>query len=100
MKTLVEKLAMARATRSVAVVIIIVTPACSITYQDLDVQLLTLSTCNKYQAHPFLEGQEHFLLCEILQGGHQGEHVINTKPFVDIIDKERKVMDVQSFGAL
>ena len=37
MKTLVEKLAMARAKRSVAVAIVIVTPACSITYQDLDV---------------------------------------------------------------
>ena len=37
MKTLVEKLAMARATRSVKVVIVIATPACSITYHDLDV---------------------------------------------------------------
>ena len=34
MKTLVEKLAMARATRSVKVVIEIATPACSITYHD------------------------------------------------------------------
>ena len=37
MKTLVEKLAMARATRSVKVVIVIVTPTCPITYHDLDV---------------------------------------------------------------
>ena len=36
-KTLVEKLAMVKETRSVKVVIVIATPACSITYHDLDV---------------------------------------------------------------
>ena len=40
-KTLVEKLAMVKETRSVKVVIVIATPACSITYRDMDMKLLT-----------------------------------------------------------
>ena len=36
MKNLVVMLAMVKATRSVKVVIVIATPACSITYHDLD----------------------------------------------------------------
>ena len=47
-KTLVEKLAMVKETRSVKVVIVIATPACSITFHnifftfhDMDMKLLT-----------------------------------------------------------
>ena len=40
-KILVEKLAMVKETRSVKVVIVIATPACSITFRDMDMKLLT-----------------------------------------------------------
>ena len=40
-KILVEKLAMVKETRSVKVVIVIATPACSYTFHDMDMKLLT-----------------------------------------------------------
>ena len=92
-KTLVEKLAMVKETRSVKVVIVIATPACSITFHDMDTyEAFDMDRVQYYQAHLILEGQEHLLLGEVLQGGHQGEHVVNTKTFTQLTRREKSSM--------
>ena len=47
-------------------------------------QCLPPTICSKnieYQAHPLVNWEPGLLLREILQGSHQSEHVIDTKPW-------------------